>query len=411
MRHRVRGKGDGDHLAAGEERVDLLQLGRHHLHPPGFGRQRRNRHEVVLLEIFDRLQGEFANQGGLFSRFDVEILDLLKRFLPVVAKAHLGGGFLHLGLAPGEFLVGDHDELLGRIRNERLVELRPKNLRPHGVADNRVAVRRIKPRHVLAEVFRIRLKRLLGGFVRLGVPPSEQGVVAVVKLVPFGERRVEFTRLARGPHRGLPGNLFRPLQPLLGPLLSGLDRFFQLKKLAGGLLGVDRIELPARLGQCGDITGERKQRARLAEKGSLVLQVLGFAADLGSQQEIVHLAGLIERVKLNPVERVGPAVDERLEPLQLGGRWSRGDRPLQTPEVDLITLDDFSHRWAFRIEVSQNGVAIPPLRQGRSRRIHDHNQAQENATNHRDHLPSCRARRDPAVKRRTYLDAPRSRLP
>jgi hypothetical protein len=47
--------GDAQHLAAGEEWIDALALGRHHLHAPGLGGQRRHRHQVVRLHEIDGL--------------------------------------------------------------------------------------------------------------------------------------------------------------------------------------------------------------------------------------------------------------------------------------------------------------------------------------------------------------------
>ena len=66
--HRVGGEGDADHLAAGEERVHLLALGRHHLHPPDFLRERRDGDEVVLLDVVFGLARQIADQVGLLAR-------------------------------------------------------------------------------------------------------------------------------------------------------------------------------------------------------------------------------------------------------------------------------------------------------------------------------------------------------
>ena len=123
VRHRARRVRDGDRLAAGEEGVHELRLGRHHGHAPRVAAEPGDRHHVVGVEVFDRLDGEVADQGGLLARLDVERLDVLEGRVPVVAQAHLASGLLHLALAPAQLLAGEVDQLFGRVRDHLRLEL------------------------------------------------------------------------------------------------------------------------------------------------------------------------------------------------------------------------------------------------------------------------------------------------
>ena len=56
--------------------------------------------------------------------------------LPVVSHAHFVRGLLHFGHAPCEFLVGESEKLLGRVRNHFVGELAHERVAADGIADN-----------------------------------------------------------------------------------------------------------------------------------------------------------------------------------------------------------------------------------------------------------------------------------
>ena len=47
----------------------------------------------------------------------------LKRRFPIVAESHLPSGLEHLGVAPGEFLFGQGNQLIGRVGNEFVLQI------------------------------------------------------------------------------------------------------------------------------------------------------------------------------------------------------------------------------------------------------------------------------------------------
>ncbi len=66
-------------LAAQKEGRHQLPFGRHHLHSPTVASDLRHGHEVVLLDVFDRLIGQPLDQLGLTPRLDECLLDGLDR--------------------------------------------------------------------------------------------------------------------------------------------------------------------------------------------------------------------------------------------------------------------------------------------------------------------------------------------
>src|SRR5437879_5387386 len=76
---------NADRLAASEEWIHELAFGRHHLHAPTFARERRHSYKLVLLDVFDRLESQIADQFRLFAGLNVQPLDVFERLVPIVA--------------------------------------------------------------------------------------------------------------------------------------------------------------------------------------------------------------------------------------------------------------------------------------------------------------------------------------
>ena len=116
-----------------------------------------NGDQVVRVEIFDRLDRQVADQGGLLAGLDVHRLDVLEGRSPVVAVAHVARGLFHFVLAPGELGLGELDQLFGRVRDHLELELAQEGLAADRVADDRRTVLAASPRRAPAA----RLARLL----------------------------------------------------------------------------------------------------------------------------------------------------------------------------------------------------------------------------------------------------------
>ncbi len=83
----------------------------------------RHGDEILRPQVVDRLEQHVADHGRLLAGLDVHALDLLDRAFPVVAESHLPRRLLHLLFLPREFLVGEGDELLRRVRNHLVREI------------------------------------------------------------------------------------------------------------------------------------------------------------------------------------------------------------------------------------------------------------------------------------------------
>ncbi len=144
VRHGVGRVGNGDDFAAGEERGEQLPLRRHHLHPPGFPAQRRHGDQIVLDYVIGRFLSQVADQSRLLAWLDVQRLDFLDGFLPIVAKTHGARGLLHLGLAPGILFLGQVDDLLRGVRDQLAGQLSNECLAADGPAVDAAVVRRLR---------------------------------------------------------------------------------------------------------------------------------------------------------------------------------------------------------------------------------------------------------------------------
>ena len=80
---------------------------------------------------------KIADQRRLLARLDVRLLDRFKRLLPVVAVTHFARRLLHLGFAPGQFLVRDLDQLLGRVRDHLVLQFLQQSFPADRIADDR----------------------------------------------------------------------------------------------------------------------------------------------------------------------------------------------------------------------------------------------------------------------------------
>ena len=120
-RHSVGWIADADDVAAGEERIYKLALGRHHLHSIclfgelGYGDQ------IVLLGELDALDGQIMNQLRLLARLHIRILHFFQRLAPIVSIAHIAAGANHLLLAPCHLLPGHGDQLFRRVGDHLIV--------------------------------------------------------------------------------------------------------------------------------------------------------------------------------------------------------------------------------------------------------------------------------------------------
>src|SRR2546430_16940639 len=91
------------------------------------------------LDCFDR---QAANHLGLLARLDVMVLDVLERFLPIVAITKIARSLLHLVLAPGHFLVGDPDQFFGSVGNHFRLQFAEQRFAPDRITDDVARVSR-----------------------------------------------------------------------------------------------------------------------------------------------------------------------------------------------------------------------------------------------------------------------------
>ena len=153
-----------------------------------------------------------GDQLRLLPRSDVEILHVLLSAPPIVSEAELPRGLRHLLVAPGELAIGDLDELLRRIGDHLVLELRKERLSPDRITDDRVSVLRLASEMVL-EIGLVASELGVQLFVGFLHPPTEERIVAVVELVPSTKRALERTS-ARGCVTGdgwLPPRFLRPV--------------------------------------------------------------------------------------------------------------------------------------------------------------------------------------------------------
>ena len=83
--HRVGREGDLNHFSAEEERAHELTLRTQHLHAPAFASQVGNSHEIIVFDKLDSLECEVANHFRLLAGFDIKVLDVFERLVPIVA--------------------------------------------------------------------------------------------------------------------------------------------------------------------------------------------------------------------------------------------------------------------------------------------------------------------------------------
>ena len=224
VRHVGRRIRDENLLAAEEEGRDLLALGREHFHAPIFLGERRNRDPVVRVEVRLGLTRQIANHFDLLARLDVGVLHLLHRGLPVVAEAHLARGLLRFTEAEGVLLLGDRDQLLGRVRDHLVDEIGLEAFGADRVADDRTfavvsaaatttaastsastaACRSTSRGHrragtesndALAQCARVRRHRFIELAIRILEPPREHRIETVVVAIPVADCAAELIEI------------------------------------------------------------------------------------------------------------------------------------------------------------------------------------------------------------------------
>ena len=77
----------------------------------------RNSHQIVVFDKLDRFEREIANHFRLLAGFDVKVLDVFERFVPIVAVAEFARGLLHFVFAPGHLFFADGDQFFRRVGN------------------------------------------------------------------------------------------------------------------------------------------------------------------------------------------------------------------------------------------------------------------------------------------------------
>ena len=115
------------------------------------------------------------------------VLDFLKRFLPIVTKAHFLGSLLHFGVAPGEFFFGDSQQLLRRIVDEFGFKFIFQPLNTDRRTNNCVFIAFLYSDEFLSDKSDVALENLMGFFVWLLDPPREHGIISVIEFEPFFE--------------------------------------------------------------------------------------------------------------------------------------------------------------------------------------------------------------------------------
>ena len=152
----------------------------------GLARDLRHGDEILLPHVVDRFEQHVADDRRLPAGLDVHAFDLLERLLPVVAESHLRATPCCIScVAPREFLLGERDELLWRVRDHFVREILDQPRAPSGGARDARAVGLAR---------RVRIERHVGaGHVSLAGVLDEQVVDLRV-----AAQTIEVERLQRG---------------------------------------------------------------------------------------------------------------------------------------------------------------------------------------------------------------------
>ena len=192
------------------------------MHAPTFARERRHSYEIVLLDVFDRFDSQITNQLRLFAGLNVQPLNVFERLVPIVAIAQVARGFLHLGFTPGELLISDGNQFFRSVWDHLRGQLDHQCFTANRITNNiaRITGPRVaasspletgllvqrsicttagRPRSSIRNFSRshtglvtheggIVLQRLVRRLIRLGHPPGEDRIVAIVIVEPVSKR-------------------------------------------------------------------------------------------------------------------------------------------------------------------------------------------------------------------------------
>ena len=195
---------------------------------------------------------------------------------------------LPLGLAPGEFLLGHGDQLVGRVGHHLVFQVQREALRPDRVADDGLVLAGVVSDDFLAEKLGVFLQGRRELLIGLARPPAELRIVAVVILEPVLQGLAEVSQPVRGAQDH---DLVRLLRPLaLQRFLRFLKVRADLRERRRRLLGIDGFILPARLLQPGDVLREAHERRHLGAALLLAGEQTEFVAQLQAHQVPVNPA-------------------------------------------------------------------------------------------------------------------------
>ena len=295
---------------------------------------------------------EIANEIRLLARLDVHVLHLLHRRLPIVTEPHFARRLPGLREAERILLLGDRDQFVGRVRNHRVAQVGREPLGADGITDNRlvgggrVARRRCRCRagtslsaartrhdqcrrradHARANGGRIPPHGVVEFLIRIGGPPGEERVVAVVIAIPDTDRVADQVKLiggavahrarhlGRGHTHGARGAVTTRARAVarwarrrrLEKRAQAVHRLGNVGQCARRRLRVDCLEIATIILEREHAIGKRKQRQHFLALELLAIHQLQLIAHMVVQQHVVGLAFLRQSVERELAETRAP---------------------------------------------------------------------------------------------------------
>ena len=277
--------------------------------PPDAPGMLRDRDEPVGIQKGNGFIGQCFPLVGLFAGLDVHLLDVLDRGGAVGGIPLFLGNALHLRFAPGEFLLRDLDQFLGRVGN-RLV--------PQSIHDEVAAQRFVRDGGNLSlfTSHNVRFQGLDIGVqsvgqlpVRLLRPPANQRVVAVTLFVPVLQLSLQLP--GAGQHDCSCGRIkIGVLTRLRQPLSDGHGGLACIVQFPRRGLRVDRFDREPPLFDLDHRLGKGQPHFRLLVPLPLLFSMQAPVRDPLPEQVIVHASWDAEPVKVDLFQLRVPLVIE-----------------------------------------------------------------------------------------------------
>ena len=257
----------------------------------------------------------------MFAGRDVAGFDEFDGAFPVVAEAEFAGGLFHFGFAPGELALADGEDLFGGVGDHFGAQRGGEGVAADGVADDGFGVIFGDAGEVFTEEIAVAGEGGVEGFVRLGEPPGEEGIVVVVEGVPVFEGALELGGGGGGAEGLGGGGLGTFGLWLREPLDHFTGLFVGLGDAGGGVAGVEGVDAFAGFAEVDDGRGEGEERGDFGDTGAALGGGVEALVEEEAEGEVFGAAVEGEGLEGDLIEGAAPGGVE----LFLGGERSGGD--------------------------------------------------------------------------------------